>query len=98
MLRIDHLEAEADATTLLPAWDELAWACRLPYGTYKSRFTGEAEQLEWLTIIPVRSFGSARVWAGVVPEFVTRGAINRRSPANKERLKSLTGRSKESSA
>ena len=65
---------------------------------YKSRFTGEAEQLEWLTTVPVRSFGSPRVWAGVVPELVTRGASNRLSPANKERLKSLTGRSKKSSA
>lgn len=74
MLRIDRLQAEADVTTLFPAWDELARACRLPYD------------------------GSPRVWAGVVPELVTRGASNRLSPANKERLKSLTGRSKESSA
>jgi hypothetical protein len=43
--------------------------------------------------VPARSFASPRVWAGVVPGLVARGVGNRVSPATKERLKAIVGRS-----
>jgi CelD/BcsL family acetyltransferase involved in cellulose biosynthesis len=62
---------------------------------YKGRFTSDDEQLDWLTVVPTRSFASPRVWAGVVPGMTARGVGDRVSPATKARLKSLTGRTKE---
>jgi CelD/BcsL family acetyltransferase involved in cellulose biosynthesis len=59
---------------------------------YKSRFTSEAEQLDWLTLVPSRSLASPRVWAGVVPGLASRGVSNRVSSATKERLKSIVKR------
>lgn len=56
---------------------------------YKSRFTSDAEQMDWLTVVPPEAFASPRVWVGVGPKLAARAVSNRVSPETKEKIAGL---------
>lgn len=84
--------------TLLAAIEH-AWAAgdsSVGLGTgrqsYKGRFTQDAEELDWMTLVPARALASPRAWAGVGPSIVTNAGRDRIPPATRARLRALVSR------
>jgi CelD/BcsL family acetyltransferase involved in cellulose biosynthesis len=59
---------------------------------YKSRFTDEAEDLDWMTIVPAPAWRSPRTWAGLGPTLAQAAVRNRVTPETRARLKSIVRR------
>jgi CelD/BcsL family acetyltransferase involved in cellulose biosynthesis len=57
---------------------------------YKGRFTAEAEEMDWLTVVPPHAIRSPRVWVGVAPKLAMRGVGNRVSPETRARLTAVS--------
>jgi CelD/BcsL family acetyltransferase involved in cellulose biosynthesis len=57
---------------------------------YKGRFTQDAEQMDWLTLVPGSAATSPRAWAGVAPALVGTAVRAAVPPAWKARLRGRT--------